>query len=94
MCTRTIRINDTLMERVKPIFPNDQALQTWLEEQLESALIRFASQKRPAPPCSYSDEEMYSIVKQRLQSLEEGSAKHVDGYEVFAQIQSRYGFKA
>lgn len=40
------------------------------------------------------DEEMYVIVKQRLQSLEDGTAKLVDGDEVFAQIQSCYGFKA
>ena len=94
MCTRTIRINDTLMEQVRPIFPDDEALQTWLEQQLEAALIQFATEKRLAPPCSYTDEEMYSIVKQRLQNLENGTAKLVDGEEVFAQIQSRYGFKA
>ena len=94
MCTRTIRINDSLMERVRPIFPDDAALQTWLEQQLEAALIQFAAEKHPTPPCSYSDEEMYSIVKQRLQSLEEGTAQLVDGDEVFAQIKSRYGFKA
>jgi hypothetical protein len=47
-----------------------------------------------APLCSYTDEEMYAIVKQRLQSLEDGTAKLVDGDEVFAQIQSRYGFMA
>lgn len=38
------------------------------------------------PLCSYTDEEMYAIVERRLQSLEDGTAKHVDGDEVFAQI--------
>lgn len=94
MCTRTIRINDTLIEQVRPNFPDDEALQTWLEQQLEAALIQFATEKRSVPPCSYTDEEMYAIVKQRLQSLEDGTAKLIDGDEVFAQIQSRYGFKA
>ena len=94
MCTRTIRINDTLIEQVRPIFPDDEALQTWLEQQLEADLIQFAAEKCSIPPCSYTDEEMYAIVKQRLQSLEDGTAKLVDGDEVFAQIQSRYGFKA
>ena len=41
-----------------------------------------------------ADEEIYALVKQRLQSLEDGTATIVDGDEVFAQIQSRYGFKA
>ena len=45
-------------------------------------------------PCSYTDEEMYALVKERLQSLEDGTAKIVDGEEVFSQISSRYGFKA
>jgi hypothetical protein len=94
MCTRTIRINDTLIEQVRPIFPDDEALQAWLEQQLEAALIQVATEKRLVPPCSYTDEEMYAIVKQRLQSLEDGTAKLVDGDEVFAQIQSHYGFKA
>lgn len=62
MCTYSITLNDSLVDQVRPEFPND--------------------------------EEMYAIVKQRLQSLEDGTAKLVDGDEVFAQIQSRYGFKA
>ena len=41
-----------------------------------------------------NEEEMYAIVKQRQRSLEDGTAKLVDGDEVFSQIQSRYGFKA
>ena len=41
-----------------------------------------------------NDEEMYAIVKERLQSLEDGTAQLVDGEEVFSQIRKRYGFKA
>ena len=94
MCTYSITLSDSLVDKVRPEFPNDEALQRWFEEQIEDALIRFGAQKKPASPCSYTDEEMYAIVKQRLQSLEEGTAKLVDGDEVFAEIQSRYGFKA
>ena len=94
MCTRTIHINDSLMERVKPIFPNDDELQRWLEEQMESALLDLSTQQHPNAPCSYSDEEMYAIVKERLQGLEDGTAAFVDGDEVFSKIRSRYGFEA
>lgn len=45
-------------------------------------------------PCSYSDEELYEIAKERLQSLENGTATLVDGEEVFSQIRALYGFKA
>ena len=41
-----------------------------------------------------NDEEMYDIVKERLQSLEDGTAVLVDGDEVFSKISANYGFKA
>ena len=94
MCTRTIHINDRLMEQVRPLFPDEEVLQQWLEQQMESVLINFSAQHKPKQPYSYTDEEMYAIVKERLQSLENGTAELVDGEEVFSQIRKRYGFKA
>ena len=94
MCTRTIHINDSLMEQIRPMFPNDEDLQLWLEKQMESVLINYSVQHQPKRPCSYTDEEMYAIVKERLQSLENGTAQLIDGEEVFSQIRKRYGFKA
>ena len=94
MCTRTIHINDKLLEQIRPVFPTDNDLQQWLEEQMESVLTSFSAQLKPEKPCSYSDEEMYSIVKERLQSLENGTAELIDGDEVFSKIRERYGFKA
>ena len=94
MCTYSITLNGNLVDQVQSEFSNDESLQQGLEEQIEDVLIKFGAQKKSVPPCSYTDEEMYAIVKQRLQSLEDGTATLVDGDEVFAQIQSRYGFKA
>ena len=94
MCTRTIHINDKLLDQVRSVFPNDDELQQWLEEQMESVLVSFSAQLKPGMPCSYSEEEMCSIVKERLQSLENGTAELVDGDEVFSNIRTRYGFKA
>ena len=93
MCTRTIHINDRLLEQVRPVFPTDDDLQRWLEEQMESILMSFSAQMKPKAPCSYTDEEMYAIVKERLQSIENGTAELVDGDEVFSQIRKRYGLK-
>ena len=93
MCTRTIHINDKLLEQVKPVFPTDDDLQRWLEEQMEYVLLSFSTQLKSKVPCSYTDEEMYAIVKERLQSLEKDTAELVDGDEVFSQIRKRYGFK-
>ena len=54
----------------------------------------MCSKKKTDVPCSYTDEELFKIVKERLESLENGSATIVDGEEVFSQIRARYGFKA
>ena len=94
MCTRTIHINDKLLEQVRPVFPTDDDLQRWLEEQMESVLMNFSTQLKSKMPCSYTDEEMYAIIKERLQNLENGTAELVDGEEVFSKIRTRYGFKA
>lgn len=94
MCTRTIHINDKLLEQVRPVFPNDDDLQRWLEEQMESVLVNFSAQMKSKMPCSYTDAEMYDIVKDRLKNLEDGTAVLVDGDEVFSKIRARYGFKA
>jgi len=94
MCTRTIHINDRLMEQVKPLFSDEEELQLWLEHQLESVLINYSAQHGTKQPCSYSDEEMYVIIKDRLQSIENGTSELVDGDEVFSKIRARYGIKA
>ncbi len=94
MCTYSITLNDKLVDQVRSEFPNEESLRQWLEKQMEEALMRFGERKKNAVPCSYTEEELYTIVQQRLQSLENGTATLVDGEEVFAQIESRYGFKA
>ena len=82
------------MERVKPLFPNDDDLQHWLEEQMESILMSVSVQQDQKIPCSYSEDEMYALVKEPLNSLEDGTAELVDGDEVFSKIRARYGFEA
>ena len=46
------------------------------------------------PPCSYTNEEMYGIVKERLQELEDGTAELIDGEEVLSKAREHYGFEA
>ena len=45
-------------------------------------------------PCSYSEEEMYSIVKNRLKKLENGAAELMDGDDCLSEIRTRYGIEA
>ena len=43
MCTYSITLNDTLVEKARPAFPDDKALQNWLQEQMSIVLERFLS---------------------------------------------------
>ena len=43
MCTYNITLNDTLVEKARPAFADDKALQNWLQEQMSIALELFLS---------------------------------------------------
>lgn len=46
MCTYSIKLDDNLVDRVRPSFSDDIALQRWLEEQLEYVLRQFYTKER------------------------------------------------
>lgn len=41
MCSYNITLNDTLVEKVRPSFADDQALTLWLQQQIEELLLDF-----------------------------------------------------
>ena len=41
MCTYNITLNDTLVEKARPAFADDKAMQQWMQEQVSAALERF-----------------------------------------------------
>ena len=45
MCTYNITLNDTLVEKARPAFANDKALQKWLQEQVSAILERYVSSR-------------------------------------------------
>ena len=93
MCTFNITIDDALLERVRPSFKSDDALRIWVTDQVK-AMLQSYSEKQPIIPCSYSEEEAYSIVKNRLQKLENGSAELIDGDDCLSEIRTRYVIEA
>lgn len=93
MCTFNITLDDALLERVRPAFDSEDALRNWMTGKIETLLLNYSSQQS-VPPCSYSDEEMYSILRERLHNLEDGTAEMIDGDECLLQIRTRYGIKA
>ena len=45
MCTYNITLNDSLVEKARPAFANDKALQKWLQEQVSAILERYVSSR-------------------------------------------------
>lgn len=41
MCSYNIILNDTLVEKVRPSFADDQALTLWLQQKIEELLLDF-----------------------------------------------------
>ena len=48
MCTYNITLNDTLIEKARPAFADDKAMQQWLQEQVSAALERLISKQMEA----------------------------------------------
>lgn len=46
MCTYNITVNDSLMEEIRPAFPNEEAVERWLQQQMNIILLEFASKQR------------------------------------------------
>ena len=45
MCSYNITLSDTLVEKVRPSFADDKALELWLQQQMEEFLLHFYEQQ-------------------------------------------------
>lgn len=41
MCSYNITINDTIIDKVRLSFPSEQALEQWLQQQLEAMILDY-----------------------------------------------------
>ena len=44
MCTLKVRMDDNVLNLVKPHFKGDEAMQLWIEKQLHNVLLEYAKQ--------------------------------------------------
>ncbi len=71
MCTYNITLNDTLVEQVRNSFEDEQALERWLQEQMELALLRLYNSQRQA----VLSKARQTIDAMRQHSEENGNSK-------------------
>lgn len=72
MCTYHVRIDDAVLEQVKPHFSGDAAMQSWIEGVLHHALLDYVAQLGELP-ISHS-EHVFQQVK-ALESDPDGLLK-------------------
>ena len=63
MCTYNVKIEDEVMEMVKPHFDDDAALRAWIERQLEKVMREYAMQFIVSPAADDKSEDIYQRVK-------------------------------
>lgn len=79
MCTYNISINDTLMETIRHAFPDEAALEQWLQRQMDIIIIGFAA-KQQMPTKSTKP------LSQRLR----GIAKAPEDFDYKKELSTRY----
>ena len=63
MCTYSISINDSVMENVRPAFPDEESMARWMQQQLELLMIRHAAtMERPTAKTQKLSQRLRGIV--------------------------------
>lgn len=90
MCTFNITVDEQAISKISPSISREAfglLLQRYVDEFVEKFLTEPV-----LLPCSYTEDEMYAIVKERLKSIEDGTAEFVDNEMVLENMRTRYGF--
>lgn len=66
MCLYNVRIDDKVMNRVRPYFKGEDAMQLWIEQQLQKVLVDYADQLEEKP----LEEENNEDIIENLKALE------------------------
>ena len=62
MCSYTITLDDTIVEKVRPSFADDQALTLWLQQQMEELLLHYQLRQAPLPNNSIDEQTIPDVV--------------------------------
>lgn len=67
MCTYNVRIDDRVLERVRPHFDDTDAMQQWIERQLQKVLEEYAAQYESQK----EQETRAQVLLQKLDALKD-----------------------
>lgn len=66
MCTLSVRMDDQVIDRVKPLFDGDAAMNSWIEMVLRKAMLEYAEQFAH----QQEQERENALILTRLKALE------------------------
>lgn len=77
MCTYNLSLSDSAVDRIRPAFKDDAAIQVWLQQQLEMLVMQFSVPPKQEKP----------MLSQRLR----GIAKNVPmDFDYKKELESRF----
>lgn len=79
MCTYHISINDDLVETIRPAFPDEAALELWLQRQMDMIIIEFAAKQQ-------AEVMRKKPLSQRLRGIATAPA----GFDYKEELANRY----
>ena len=62
MCSYNITLNDTLVEKVRPSFADDQALTLWLQQQMERFLLDYCARQEESKGQKTTEQVVPDVV--------------------------------
>lgn len=90
MCTYNITVDESALRRLQPSFSRE-AFGLWLQRHVDNLVEDMTAEQHTDSPIAHTEEEMKSIVEERIKLMESGKATYIDGETGFAQIRARYG---
>ena len=65
MCTYSISVDDTVLERVKPVLPDDKAVEAWMQSQMDILLLQLAESQT----CKMQTEDSINSYSRRIATI-------------------------
>ena len=91
MCSYNITLNDTLMEKVRTSFSDDQALTLWLQQQIEELLLNYYLRQESMSNQQTEEQPIPDIVLSLLGAGEPLSDDDLNGRRAYYQyLEEKY----
>ncbi len=65
MCTYSISVDDTILEKVKPALPDDKSVEAWMQSQIDILLLQLAESQT----CKAQTEDSIASYSRRIANI-------------------------